>query len=454
VFVSPKVWVFIAVLVGSAAVPATADYSVTDLVAAAKRGDTHAVHYLVAGGADLDVRDPMGYTALHWAGIRGHWTVFSELVTAGTPINAIGGDGGTPLHWACHHDRPDMIARLIDAGADQNVSNRWGRTPLHVAARRGCGRVARLLIERGVEIDATTNEGWTPLHVAYRSDHPEMVQILLEAGADPALRDKEGLTPSASHNPRPKAVKLDPHALTEYQGLFDLGGGLTLKVWREADHLRIREFAPDDLDPIGVDRFFCRREPWRVVFLRNTEREISGIHIDFLRRSFDGEKIPAPSYVGSRVCLECHGTTETGSQYVIWLRSRHAHAYWRLAADWALYLGRLRPQYGDLETPADDGRCLLCHVTGRQDDNAIFESTFRAEEGVGCESCHGPGSNYIDPEIMSDRAAFLANGGRVADQTTCRSCHRKSETFDFAASWPEITHMRPRSTPSRGQGSS
>ena len=449
---SQRFFVVLAFLVSLAAIPTFADYSVTDLVAAAKRGDTHAVHYLVANGADLDARDPMGYTALHWAGIRGHWTIFSELVTAGATVNATGSDGGTPLHWACHHDRPDMVSQLIDAGASQHISNRWGRTPLHVAARRGCNQVARLLIQRGADIDATTTEGWTPLHVAYRSGHQETIRVLLEAGADPALRDVEGRTPSDSLHPRPEAVEIDPNALAEYQGVFDLGGGFSIKVWREGNLLRIREFAPDDLYPIGTDVFFCRREPWRVTLHRNEDGEIARIQVDFLRRTVHGDKIATPSYVGSRVCLECHSSADSGNQYVTWLQSRHAHAYWRLASDWALYLGRLRPHYQDLETPLEDDRCLLCHVTGRQDDDALFASTFRSEEGVGCESCHGPGSNYIDPGIMSDRAAFLVNGGRVPDDTSCRTCHRNSERFDFAEWWPEVAHRRPQPAAPRGHG--
>lgn len=432
-----------AALIVSAVSPARAEYSVTDLVDAAKRGDTHAVHRLVSDGADLDVKGPMGYTALHWAGIRGNWVIFAELIAAGAPVNAVGGDGGTPLHWACHHDRPDMIALLLDAGADPGRSNRWGRTPLHVAARRGCRQVVLLLIQRGASLDAATNEGWTPLHVAYLSDHPEVVELLLDSDADSASLDVEGTTPEASHRPRPQEIQLDPEALLEFAGIYDLGGGYSIKVWLHGAHLRIREFAPDDLYPVGPDAFFCRREPWRVTFSRDDEGEVAGVQVDFLRRSVRGDKTAAPAYVGSQVCLDCHSADSVGNQYVAWLQSRHAHAYWRLAADWALFLARLRPHYQDLGVPIEDGRCLLCHVTGAQDDEALFAATFRPEEGVGCESCHGPGSRYIDPEIMSDRTAFLANGGHVPDETTCRSCHRNSENFDWAGMWPKIAHPSP-----------
>jgi hypothetical protein len=45
-----------------------------------------------------------------------------------------------------------------------------------------------------------------------------------------------------------------------------------------------------------------------------------------------------------------------------------------------------------MDNPREDDRCLLCHVTGAQDPDALFASSFDKTEGVGCESCHGPGS--------------------------------------------------------------
>ena len=73
----------------------------------------------------------------------------------------------------------------------------------------------------------------------------------------------------------------------------------------------------------------------------------------------------------------------------------------------------------------------------------MFAESFRPEEGVGCEACHGPGSDYLDPEIMANRAQFIAHGGQVPDEATCRSCHRNSDRFDFAEWWPKIAHQRP-----------
>jgi hypothetical protein len=92
-----------------------------------------------------------------------------------------------------------------------------------------------------------------------------------------------------------------------------------------------------------------------------------------------------------------------------------------------------------------DERCLLCHTTGTQDPDTLFADTWRREEGVSCEACHGPGSAYVDPAVMADRESFLAHGGIIPDQKTCQSCHRNSERFDFATWCPKISHQRPLS---------
>jgi hypothetical protein len=419
---------------------------VTDVIDAAKRGDIHAVHRLITDSPEVvDARDDSGYTALHWAGIRGHWRIFLELVAAGAPVNAVGGDGGTPLHWTCHHDRADMVEVLLAAGADVDVCNQWGRTPLHVAARRGCRSVVAVLLAAGADPDATTNEGWTPLHVAAMSGHDELAALLIAGGADPEARDESGRTHAEVARQRPAAVGIEASKLDDYVGIYDLGGGASAKVWREGEGLRIREFAPDGLYPIGADTFFCDQEPWRVDFQRGDSGSVEAIEIHFLRRSVKGARTLSPEYVGSAVCASCHGDAEHGNPHLVWLQSRHGHAYWRLGADWALYLARLRPSYADLEKPISDDRCLLCHVTGRQDDDALFAAGYREAEGVSCEACHGPGSLYAKPEIMTNREAFLANGGRLPDEATCRSCHRNSERFDFDEWWPKVAHGK--STP-------
>jgi hypothetical protein len=169
---------------------------------------------------------------------------------------------------------------------------------------------------------------------------------------------------------------------------------------------------------------------------------VDRVEIDFLRRTVGGKRLPEYEYVGSEVCGECHLQDSSGSQYVSWMRSPHGRAYWDLRTDWAKFLASIRAEYRDIEEPAREWRCLKCHVTGAQDFVYQRADGFRPEEGVGCEACHGPGSAYIDPEIMADRELFLQNGGRVPEETTCRMCH-EDDRFHYDERLPKIAHPRP-----------
>lgn len=151
-------------------------------------------------------------------------------------------------------------------------------------------------------------------------------------------------------------------------------------------------------------------------------------------------------YVGSKACKECHHGKEAGHQYVKWMRSGHSHAYWRLFGEWAKYLASAREDYKDIQKPQEEQRCLKCHYTGAQEKDAVYGPQWTKEEGVGCEACHGPGSAYIDLEIMKDHEKFLANGGMVPGETTCKKCHR-DDGFKYDEYWKKIAHPYPVKKP-------
>ncbi|MBN2161251.1 MAG: hypothetical protein JW807_17820 [Spirochaetes bacterium] len=88
--------------------------------------------------------------------------------------------------------------------------------------------------------------------------------------------------------------------------------------------------------------------------------------------------------VGSSVCASCHAAESIGNQYDRWLRSPHAKAVLILKTQPALALAKKL----SIADPAADRKCLACHTTGR----GKVDKT--KDEGVGCEACHGPGSDY------------------------------------------------------------
>jgi hypothetical protein len=400
-----------------------------DIFEAARQGRLDRVQALLEADPEVvNARDGSSYTAMHWAAIRAQWGVFEHLARAGSDPNAVGGDGGTPLHWAAHHDRPDMVLLLLERGADVLLPNQWGRTPLHTAARRGCVRVAELLLDNGADPNAQTREGWTTLNVAYRSGHPDLVELLLSRGASEAIADQDGNLPRDVAFSRPTSISMTRQEKDEYVGEYATAGGFSFHVWRVGDQLHFLDFAVDAIDPVGEDVFFCRQEPWRVSFSRDGEGHVDGFEVDFLRQTVPTRKVfpsaGGQSYVGSERCRGCHSSGEHGGPYGVWSTQRHSRAFHTLTTDQAKGLAASREVYRDITDPSVEYRCLKCHIIGPLDPGATFADTFDRTEGVACEGCHGPGSAYIAPEIMTDREAFLANGGIIPDEFTCRTCHR------------------------------
>jgi YVTN family beta-propeller protein len=68
--------------------------------------------------------------------------------------------------------------------------------------------------------------------------------------------------------------------------------------------------------------------------------------------------------------------------------------------------------------------------------------TYELMEGVGCESCHGAGSEYMVEAVMRDRAGATRAGLQPVTEKTCRGCHAGAhgKPFNFAAAKAKIAH--------------
>jgi hypothetical protein len=158
------------------------------------------------------------------------------------------------------------------------------------------------------------------------------------------------------------------------------------------------------------------------------------------------EAIADHEIIGAPKCKSCH-KAKTGDQWKIWTDSAHAGAFATLASDEAR---KIAADQG-LGDPQQEGACLKCHATRASlgADAAVSEKAKYADsEGVGCESCHGPGSDYRPKKIMTDPQAAIA-AGLVMDKTAaaCTRCHNEESPtfkgFDFEKRWAEIAHPVP-----------
>ncbi len=139
------------------------------------------------------------------------------------------------------------------------------------------------------------------------------------------------------------------------------------------------------------------------------DKDVGQLNLEYARTK--GKDCPQPAkdeagFVGNEACRDCHKEA-----FPIWEASKHAHG---------------------LETLVKENKqfhldCVGCHVTGWQRAGGVCRIDKTAgREGIGCESCHGPGSIHSDEPT-------LTNIGKGNDPKMCVSCHDRENSphFDF-----------------------
>ena len=185
----------------------------TPLMYAARQGALEAAAVLAGAGANLDLRDPDGTTALAFAILNVHYDLAGMLIEKGAGPNVTDDTGTSPLYAAVDmHTMPpdlvrpspvltdrldavDVVRTLLARGADPNV--RLTRMPL--------GRVHQ-------SADPSFGEGSTPLMRAAKSNDLTVMRLLLDKGADPTLTQKDhtnALMIEAAGGARPSVYPAD-----------------------------------------------------------------------------------------------------------------------------------------------------------------------------------------------------------------------------------------------------
>jgi len=154
----------------------------------------------------------------------------------------------------------------------------------------------------------------------------------------------------------------------------------------------------------------------------------------------------AAHYVGVRTCVMCHEKGKTGNQFAKWQNSPHSKAFDLLGTPEAKAIAAKM----GVADPKSSGKCLRCHATAYNWTEQIQTRKVRVEDGVVCESCHGPGEAYIsrtDVEItlrtdalrlfasptktcvshltMDERNKAIAAGLIYPATQSCTRCHNE-----------------------------
>jgi ankyrin repeat protein len=148
-----------------------------------------AVEYLIAHGAEIELRSRNGMTPLFYAASTGQDDMIQLLLSKGANLNVMGlsdslGNYLTPLMIAGIHDHPETLKLLVAKGAKVDKRNNVGATALMEIAKRPQPGILKLLIERGADVNARSTHGQTALMYAASNGQLENIKLLLAAGAD------------------------------------------------------------------------------------------------------------------------------------------------------------------------------------------------------------------------------------------------------------------------------
>ena len=190
----------------------------TVLMMATAQSKLNVIKLLVNEGANVDLQDKNGSTALHRAA-KENTEALKLLLSAKPNLKLVTKQGLTAAETAALFGKRDALNLLIAAGAmyesdlvfasalgdvaaikehiakgfDINTTNKSGIVPLVAAARTGQIEAVRELLGKGANPDGGGST--TPLIMAVGWHQAQVAAALLDSHANPNLADADGLTP-------------------------------------------------------------------------------------------------------------------------------------------------------------------------------------------------------------------------------------------------------------------
>jgi hypothetical protein len=193
----------------------------TAMMAAIQGKHIETVRVLIEGGANLDIRNLNGETALDYAVSSRRLDTITMLLEAGAAFDTQNIKGFSPLMKAAYGGHVEVSRLLLDKGANPELGayaadptrgeGRGGETALMLVVDKNRYEdrleILKMLLGAGAQIDLQDHSGRTALVHAKLFGHESHVQTLLDAGADASALDScvadavKALGPSSSRQP-------------------------------------------------------------------------------------------------------------------------------------------------------------------------------------------------------------------------------------------------------------
>jgi ankyrin repeat protein len=168
----------------------------TALHAASASGNPQVVELVISSNIDVNAKAKDGVTPLRLAAQANDITdIAASLINHGADVNIPDQDGRTALNWAVTMHHTKTVELLLQHGADVNIVDNLGMTALHWAILRDGNsehkqlasyKTVQLLLSKGARIDVVDKQGRTPSTIAKRK---EIVSLLHMASSGDRARE-------------------------------------------------------------------------------------------------------------------------------------------------------------------------------------------------------------------------------------------------------------------------
>ncbi len=158
--------------------------SETALMMATQESQLECARLLVDKGADVNIEDIFGRTALMYAVKWGRCSDIAKLLLEnGADLTRVTREHHTSiLTLAVEAKEVECTQVLLEAGADINAQDRDGETALMVAVKQAFMPIVQLLIRHGVNVNIESSNRQTALLWALYREHKDIVEMLIEVG--------------------------------------------------------------------------------------------------------------------------------------------------------------------------------------------------------------------------------------------------------------------------------
>ncbi len=124
----------------------------SQLMEAARGGQTERVRELLEAGADVNAKIEGNVTALMFAASEGHADTVRTLLEAGAEVDEKHSfTGASALDYAALAGHTEAVVALLDAGVDVDAQDQGGRTASMWAKRNGHTEIVELLKKAGAK---------------------------------------------------------------------------------------------------------------------------------------------------------------------------------------------------------------------------------------------------------------------------------------------------------------